>query len=188
MPRPITSTPAVSRGRTSPISVEIHQVIMYSASASPLQQCHYVLLGTVLQLQMLGAESPYVATCRSRLTFRGLGRESFLCDWRYLNHRTTDACFLQHHSLHNNAAYWLFFLETLAIFLNTFVSYWLFKSATVPEATAGEIPVICDVADIDAESKFYCMRRTLASVLFSLSSDFQLTSAWNAIWVPCTAL
>lgn len=142
----------------------------------------------VLQLQMLGAESPYVATCRSRLTFRGLGRESFLCDWRYLNHRTTDACFLQHHSLHNNAAYWLFFLETLAIFLNTFVSYWLFKSATVPEATAGEIPVICDVADIDAESKFYCMRRTLASVLFSLSSDFQLTSAWNAIWVPCTAL
>ncbi|KAF4142106.1 Frag1/DRAM/Sfk1 family, partial [Phytophthora infestans] len=64
-------------------------------------------------------------------------------------------CFLQHHSLHNNAAYWLFFLETLAIFLNTFVSYWLFKSATVPEATAGEIPVICDVADIDAESKFY---------------------------------
>ncbi|KUF80932.1 hypothetical protein AM587_10012507 [Phytophthora nicotianae] len=43
----------------------------------------------------------------------------------------------------------------------TFVSYQLFKSSEVPEATAGEIPVICDFEDIDAESKFYGMRRTL---------------------------
>ncbi|ETP34643.1 hypothetical protein F442_17055 [Phytophthora nicotianae P10297] len=64
-------------------------------------------------------------------------------------------------SLHNNAAYWFFLLETMAIFLNTFVSYQLFKSSEVPEATAGEIPVICDFEDIDAESKFYGMRRTL---------------------------
>ncbi|KAG2803919.1 hypothetical protein PC116_g22810 [Phytophthora cactorum] len=64
-------------------------------------------------------------------------------------------------SLHNNAAYWFFLLETMAIFLNTFVSYRLFNSAKVPEVTAGEIPVICDFEDIDAESKFYGLRRTL---------------------------
>jgi hypothetical protein len=45
--------------------------------------------------------------------------------------------------------------------LQTFVSYQLVKSARVPETTAGEIPVICDFEDIDAETKLTGMRRTL---------------------------
>ncbi|KAL4157650.1 hypothetical protein PRNP1_006667 [Phytophthora ramorum] len=64
-------------------------------------------------------------------------------------------------SLHNNAAYWFFLLETIAIFLNTFISYKLMKSAKVPGATAGEIPVICDFEDIDADAKLIGMTRTL---------------------------
>ncbi|KAE8878836.1 hypothetical protein PF005_g15383 [Phytophthora fragariae] len=71
-------------------------------------------------------------------------------------------------SLHNNAAYWFFLLETVAIFLNTYVSYKLVESAKVPETTAGEIPVICDFDDIDADTKLRGMRRTfrLCSALF----------------------
>ncbi|KUF85131.1 hypothetical protein AM588_10007418 [Phytophthora nicotianae] len=52
-------------------------------------------------------------------------------------------------------------ISTVGLPILTFVSYQLFKSSEVPEATAGEIPVICDFEDIDAESKFYGMRRTL---------------------------
>ncbi|KAG6580037.1 uncharacterized protein IUM83_16054 [Phytophthora cinnamomi] len=63
-------------------------------------------------------------------------------------------------SLHNNAAYWFFLLETIAIFLNTYVSHKLVQSAKVPETTAGEIPVICDFEDIDADTKLRGMRRT----------------------------
>ncbi|KAG7379987.1 hypothetical protein PHYPSEUDO_007896 [Phytophthora pseudosyringae] len=64
-------------------------------------------------------------------------------------------------SLHNNAAYWFFLLESVAIFINTFVSYLLVQSAKLPAVTAGEIPVICDFEDIDSETKLYGMRRTL---------------------------
>ncbi|KAG1700841.1 hypothetical protein DVH05_011727 [Phytophthora capsici] len=73
-------------------------------------------------------------------------------------------------SLHNNAAYWFFLLETIAIFLNTVVSYRLVKSAKVPDITAGEIPVICDFEDIDADAKLYSMRRTLR--IQAISSSF----------------
>ncbi|KAL3660246.1 hypothetical protein V7S43_014776 [Phytophthora oleae] len=73
-------------------------------------------------------------------------------------------------SLHNNAAYWFFLLETIAVFLNTFVSYRLVKSAKVPDITAGEIPVICDFEDIDADTKLYGMRRTLR--VQAISSSF----------------
>ncbi|KAE9037767.1 hypothetical protein PR003_g6356 [Phytophthora rubi] len=42
-------------------------------------------------------------------------------------------------SLHNNAAYWFFLLETVAIFLNTYVSYKLVESAKCLERDLGQV-------------------------------------------------
>ncbi|KAE8999913.1 hypothetical protein PF005_g15383 [Phytophthora fragariae] len=94
-------------------------------------------------------------------------------------------------SLHNNAAYWFFLLETVAIFLNTYVSYKLVESAKVPETTAGEIPVICDFDDIDADTKLRGMRpfqaahdrpeRDLGQVYchLTMKHDGVFTKLWN---------
>ncbi|KAE9332307.1 hypothetical protein PF008_g15005 [Phytophthora fragariae] len=94
-------------------------------------------------------------------------------------------------SLHNNAAYWFFLLETVAIFLNTYVSYKLVESAKDPETTAGEIPVICDFDDIDADTKLRGMRpfqaahdrpeRDLGQVYchLTMKHDGVFTKLWN---------
>ncbi|OWZ18381.1 hypothetical protein PHMEG_0007541 [Phytophthora megakarya] len=72
-------------------------------------------------------------------------------------------------SLHNNAAYWFFLLEIMAIFLNTYV-YKLVKSAMVPDVTARAIPVTCD-----------CLERNLGKSYCSEAMRFDgfCTRLWN---------
>ncbi|KAJ8522599.1 hypothetical protein ON010_g17677 [Phytophthora cinnamomi] len=97
-------------------------------------------------------------------------------------------------SLHNNAAYWFFLLETIAIFLNTYVSHKLVQSAKVPETTAGEIPVICDFEDIDADTKLrgmrprcwliQCLERDLGQEYCRVAMKYNdvYTKLWNYVW------
>ncbi|POM61122.1 hypothetical protein PHPALM_29913, partial [Phytophthora palmivora] len=103
---------------------------------------------------LLGSVSPFVDWAARACTVIGIISTIGLPTLAFFSTAT-------YPSLHNNAAYWFFMLETIAIFLNTYVSYRLVKSAKVPDITAGEIPVISDLEDIDAETKLYGMQQTL---------------------------